>query len=136
MLFIEKKEINEPYWNEEEHITDFMNQTDPIEQAYYRHLYEANEPISIDSYKLILQEAAKNNGKFALRYDSSPMGMFNPQGVYEEEFYNSLQSLTPKEQVKSINDWMRSYYPQARPAYLKNGEVMIPRPLLMLKSSK
>ena len=131
-----KKEINEPYWNEKEHITYFMNETDPIEQAYYRHQYEANEPLSVDSYKLILQEAAKDNGKFALRYDSSPMGMFNPQGVYGEEFYNSLQSLTPKEQVKAINDWMRSYYPKARPAYLKNGKVMIPRPLLMLRSSK
>lgn len=131
-----KKEINEPYWNEQEHIDLFMNEENPIEREFQKHLYDANEPLSVDSYKTILQEAAKDNSRFALRYDSSPMGMFNPQGVYEEEFYNSLQSLTPKEQVDAINKWMKSYYPKARLAYLKNGEVMIPRPLLMYKGKK
>lgn len=131
-----KKEINEPYWNEKEHIEDFMDEENPIEKAFFKHLYEANEPLSADSYKLVLQEAAKDNGRFALRYDSSPMGMFNPQGVYENEFYNSLQSLAPREQVNAINTWMKSYYPKARSSYLKNGKVMIPRPLLMIKGKQ
>ncbi len=69
-------------------------------------------------------------------YDSSPMGMFNPQGVYEEAFYESLLPLTPKEQVSTINNWMKEWYPNARPAYLENNEVKIPRPLLMIKSKK
>lgn len=130
---LNRKEINHPYWNEEERIADFIDENDPIQKAYYRHLYNANEPLSTDSYKLMMQEAAKDDGSFILRYDSSPMGLFNPQGFYENEFYESLLPLAPEEQVSTINKWIKGYYPEARPAYLKDGEVMIPRPLLMLK---
>lgn len=126
-----RKEVNEPYWDEKGHIDDYMEEEDPIERSFYKHLYEANEPLSTDAYKFMLQEAAKDNGRFALRYDSSPMGLFNPQGFYENAFYESLLPLSSEEQVNAINRWMRSYYPKARPAYLKDGEVMIPRPFLM-----
>ena len=104
----------------------------PKEKAFISHLYIGNAPISADAYELILKEASKGGkGGFALRYDSTPMTMFNPQGVYNKPFYNRLQKLTPKEQVKEINHWMRSIYHKARPSYIDNGQVFIPRPLLV-----
>ena len=66
---------------------------------------------------VIIQEAANKNGRFALRYDSSPMGMSNPQRVYEKIFYESLLPFLPKEQVNAINEWVTCSCPKARPAY-------------------
>ena len=86
----------------------------------------------MDSYSMMLNMAKK--GKYDLRYDSSPMGVFNSQGVREKEFFNSLSELSPKEKVKAINDWLVKFNPEARPAYLKDGEVVIPRPLLKKKT--
>lgn len=102
--------------------------TDPTISAYYSNLLNGNSPLSVDSYKMMLDMARKR--KYGLRYDSKPMGLFNSQGFYQKDFYESLQPLAPEKQVDAINSWIKGINPDARPAYLSNGEVLIPRPLL------
>ena len=55
--------------------------------------------------------------------------------LIDRAFFNKLSDLPPKEQVKAINDWLVKFNPEARPAYLKDGEVVIPRPLLKKKTA-
>lgn len=108
------------------------NATEPSVKAYYKHLLDNNNPLSIDSYKMMLDMAKK--GRYDLRYDSAPMGLFNSQGVRQRDFYNNLLGMSINEQVDAINSWLKGINPKARPAYLQNGEVMIPRPLLFKKT--
>ena len=129
-----KKEIN-PLWQDE---IDWYNKKledkDPLEIAHQRYLLDNNQPLTEDSYMFILKRAAKGDkGGVELRYDSTPMGLFQEQGQVYKDFHNTLLKMSPIEQVKAINNWMHSVYPKARPAYLKDGQVMIPRPLLRLK---
>lgn len=123
-----------PYWTEFEQnaIEKIENATEPSVKAYYKHLLDNNNPLSVDSYKMILDMAKK--GRYDLRYDSAPMGLFNSQGVRQRDFYNSLLDMSINEQVDAINSWLKGINPKARPAYLQNGEVMIPRPLLFKKT--
>jgi len=132
---LNKRETNNPYWKDfEEGIKARMAGAKGDEEVidYYTNLLDNNNPLSVDSYSMMLNMAKK--GKYDLRYDSSPMGLFNSQGVREKEFFNSLSELSPKEKVKAINDWLVKFNPEARPAYLKDGEVVIPRPLLKKKT--
>lgn len=126
---INKTEVN-PYWDDfEQSITErIKTASDPAVKAYYQNLLNGNNPLSIDSYKMMMDLTKK--GKYALRYDSKPMGMFNSQGVKQRHVYEELQQMSPKEQVDAINNWLMALNPKARPAYLQNGELMIPRPLL------
>lgn len=126
---INKTEVN-PYWDDfEQSITErIKTASDPAVKAYYQNLLNGNNPLSIDSYKMMMDLTKK--GKYALRYDSKPMGMFNSQGVKQRHVYEELQQMSPKEQVDAINNWLMTLNPKARPAYLQNGELMIPRPLL------
>ena len=48
---------------------------------------------------VIIQEAANKNGRFALRYDSSPMGMSNPQRVYEKYFMSHFYRFCQKSKL-------------------------------------
>ena len=128
---LSKNEYN-PYWGdyEESLIARIAGAGEDNEVIdFYSNLLNNNNPLSADSYKMMLDLARK--GKYSLRYDSAPMGLFNSQGVRQRDFYNSLLELNPEDKVEAINTWINNINPKARPAYLKDGEVIIPRPLLL-----
>lgn len=85
--------------------------------------------MSTDLYEFALKRGAKDGYK--LIYDSSSMGMFNEQGIRGKAFYESLQGLSPRQQVYIINEWIRGINPKARLAHLENGKVRIPHPKLV-----
>jgi hypothetical protein len=128
------RKVDNPYWGEFEKSVNARIATDkdPELLKYYQDILNGNNPLSTDSYSMMLSMARK--GKYDLRYDSTPMGLFNALGVREREFYNSLSDLSAKEKVEAINEWLAKFNSEARPAYLKDGEVLIPRPLLKKKT--
>lgn len=128
------RKVDNPYWGDFEKSVNARIATDkdPELLEYYKDILNGNNPLSTDSYSMMLSMARK--GKYNLRYDSTPMGLFNALGVREREFYNSLSNLSAKEKVEAINEWLAKFNPEARPAYLKDGEILIPRPLLKKKT--
>lgn len=62
---------------------------------------------------------------------TTPMGLFNFQGERGRGFLESLQTMAPEQQVKEINNWIDGIAKGARKAYLQDGKVVIPRPILI-----
>lgn len=127
-----KKLLNNEYVQSYREILDDPKYSS-ADRNFIKELHRNNDPLSMDSYKQMLLMSKK--GKFDLTYDSTPMGFFNEQGNLDKGLYNRIKNLPPEQQVTEINTWIKSIDPHARLAYLKNGELQIPR-LILVKKKK
>lgn len=129
------RKVHNPAWDEEVESLKSISDDPTVsisDKKEVERMITDNLPHSMDSYEQMI--LLDKNGKFTLGYDSTPMGMFNPQGNHNAELLKQIKNLPLSEQVIAINNWIKSLgNPRARFAYIKNGKLQIPRTLLKTK---
>ena len=84
-------------------------------------------PYSADSYKLVLKQA--NRPGYELRYTDVPSWGFNNVGEFDPLTRFGDVDLDAKH-LDKVNEYILNANPNARTAYIKDGKLMLPVPIL------
>lgn len=84
-------------------------------------------PYSVDSYRLVLKQAGRPG--YELRYTDVPSWGFNDVGEFNKLIHLGDVDLTAKN-LDEVNKYILDANPNARLAYIKDGKLMLPVPIL------